>query len=332
MKIVIGTKRELYRDFDKVTSEYRTEIMGIAMLSVMLFHQCFTRVVPLNIFHNIGNWGVDVFLFLSGMGLVRSLEKYPLLTYYMRRFKRIIPCCVLCGTTKYIIFLMLGSSVAILEDGLKMGWWSLASLDLWFIPSIIILYLISPILYCTLCKWTSITLATIFISMYISGLTISPIVGFDWNTPLGVFSCTIERMPVFAAGMFVSIKNKWINDKIPYSVPFIIAAIGIILLNKTGFSLYGYKAYIYMSLTLGMPSLIMINICFLKILPNMFKSCIVFCGSYSLELYLVHEFIFWTMKIIFVDTEPWILLVSSFTLSCLSAYICRKSIKILFHY
>lgn len=317
--------------FIEATSHHRTEMMGISMLSIILFHQYFTSTIPFNFFHYFGYWGVDVFLFLSGIGLVRSLENNTLPKYYIRRFKRIIPSCILCGTTKYTIFILLGSSVAILKDGLKMGWWSLASLDLWFIPTIIILYIISPVLYRLLCKWPIIVLVFIFISMLINGLTLRPIVGYDWNSPSGVFSYTIERMPVFAMGMFVSLKKDWINDKILYSFLFFLTAIGILLLDKSGLSIRGHQAFIYIALTLGMPSLIMINICFLKTIPNKLKTCIHLLGLYSLELYLVHEFIFWSIKINFADVSPWLLLPTSILLSCLAAYLCKLTIKKIYH-
>ena len=323
----IGTQLLFRKEFNKVTSEYRTAIMGLAMFSIMLFHQYFTSIVPFNVFHNFGYWGVDVFLFLSGMGLVRSLENNPLPIYYKRRFKRIIPSCIICGTTKYIFFILLGSSVAILEDDLKMGWWSLASFDLWFIPTIIILYILSPLLYRILRKWPVITFIIIYISMLINGLTLRPVIGYDWNSPLGVSAYTIERMPVFAAGMFVSIRKDWINDKIIYSVLFLLAAIGITLLNKSGFSLYGHQAYSFIALTLGMPALIFINICFLKSLPNILKKCTLFFGSYSLELYLVHEFIFWSLKINYIDVCPWLLLPTGILLSCLIAFLCKLITK-----
>ncbi len=325
----IATQIFSHKDFIKVTSEDRTAIMGLSMLSIILFHQYFTSAIPFNFFHNFGYWGVDVFLFLSGMGLVRSLENNTLPVYYIRRFKRIIPSCILCGTTKYIIFILLGSSVAILKDGLKMGWWSLASLDLWFIPTIIILYVISPVLYRLLCKWPIIVLIFIFISMLINGLTLRPIIGYDWNSPSGVFSYTIERMPVFAMGMFVSLKKDWIYGIIPYSFIFLLSAISILLLHKSGLLIHGHQAYIYITLTLGMPALIIINTYVLNILPNIFKGCIHFFGAYSLELYLVHEFIFWSLKIIFVDVSPWLLLPTSILLSCLAAYLCELTIKII---
>lgn len=323
----IDSQQLLHKDFNKATSEYRTGIMGLAMLSIMLFHQYFTSVVPFNAFHNFGYWGVDVFLFLSGMGLVRSLEKNPLPIYYKRRFKRIIPSCILCGTIKYIIFLSLGSSIAMLEDGLKMGWWSIVSFDLWFIPTILLLYAISPLLFYLLRKWPAITLIVISISMFINGLTLRPIIGFDWTSPEGVLSYTIERLPVFTIGMFVSIRKERMDNKISYSTLFFLIAVGIRILVKSGMQLHGNTAYSLLALAFGVPALIVVNIYVLKIMPNIVEQFFIFLGKYSLELYLVHEFIFWSLIVTFVNVSPWLLLPTGILLSCLAAYLCKLTIN-----
>ena len=59
-------------------SRYRSELMGIAMLWVMLFH-----AYQLNLGNPVWNaakaagfGGVDIFLMLSGLGLHHSLAKY----------------------------------------------------------------------------------------------------------------------------------------------------------------------------------------------------------------------------------------------------------------
>ena len=316
------------KDFNKITSEYRTAIMGIAMLSVMLFHQYFTSVFPFNIFHNIGNWGVDVFLFLSGMGLVRSLERNSLSIYYKRRFKRIIPSCIVCGTIKYVTILLLGPSVAALMDGLNLGWWSLASLDSWFISTILILYTISPLLHNLLRKWPYITLTIITITMLVNGLTLRPVIGNEWTSPLGILSWTIERLPVFTAGMFLSVRKGWIDEKISYSILFLLTAFGIRILDKYGLFLPA-RTYNFIALTLGMPTLIIANIYFLRFLPTIIKKSFVFLGEYSLELYLVHGFIFWSLKINYVNVSSWFLLPIAITLSVLAAYLCKCIVKIL---
>jgi len=320
-------KKRICKDFDTSVSENRSAIMGLAMLSVMLFHQYFTSVFPFNAFHNFGYWGVDVFLFLSGMGLVRSLGNNSIRIYYLRRFKRILPSCVLCGSVKYLVFLLLGSSVAILKEGLNLGWWSLASLDSWFIHTILVLYAISPLLYFMLRKWALTTFTIIVIALFINGLTIRPLIGFDWTSPLGVLSYTIERTPVFATGMLVSIKGVWINNKMQYSVLFLIVAVGIKLLAKYGLSLYGSQAFINFALTLGMPALVIANIYLIRILPKLIHKSIIFMGNCSLELYLVHGFIFWSLKTVYPVVSPWLLLPTGFLLSFSSAYLCKKFIK-----
>ena len=321
-------KHQLFcKDFNKITSEYRTTIMGIAMLSIMLFHQYFTSVIPFNVFHNFGYWGVDVFLFLSGMGLIKSLKRYSLSTYYKRRIKRIIPSCIVCGTIKYFIFLLLGSSVASLKDGLNLGWWSMMSFDSWFIPTILILYAISPLLYYMLKKWPALTLIVTFIALFLNGLTLRLHIGFEWTSPLGVLSWTIERLPVFTFGMFVSVREEWFKDKALYSVICLLLAVGIIIIAKAGQSFYGYQACDYFFLTLGMPALIIYITYFIKVLPVIIKQIINFCGKYSLELYLVHGFIFWSLKINYVNASPWLLLPIAFTLSCLAAFFCKCVVK-----
>jgi len=312
-------------------SEHRESMMGISMLSIMLFHQYFISMFPFNIFHYIGYWGVDIFLLLSGIGLVNSLEKNKIKTYYERRFIRLVPSCILCGLTKYLIFVYLGPSVIILKEGLNIGIWSIASLDLWFIHTIIILYIISPLLHWILNKCPYETILIILLLFFINGFTLKPEVGYEWMSPKGITSWTLERLPVFTAGMIISIYNLRLDKNLIFSALFLLSTGCLDYLSKTNYSIYINQAYQSFTLLLGMPAILFLCISILDVIPNYLKSFLSFLGTYSLELYLVHEFIFWTMKIIFVNTNPWILLASSFTLSCLSAYAIKKCTKLFHH-
>ena len=72
-------------------SNYRSFLMGISIIMIMFFHNLWVRdviwLMPLNFF---GDFGVDVFLFLSGFGIVYSLRKNNLKTFFKNRFVRII--------------------------------------------------------------------------------------------------------------------------------------------------------------------------------------------------------------------------------------------------
>lgn len=135
--------------FNTLISENRTFIMGCAMISVMLFHQQFMSGVRTagpfgviwSIFHNFGHWGVDIFLFLSGFGVVHSLRKNSMKVYFANRAKRILPSCIILGVilgTLYVTGLWTSGyyteSVFVIYT----------SLWLWYIPAIIVYYTAAP--------------------------------------------------------------------------------------------------------------------------------------------------------------------------------------------
>ena len=58
-------------------SRYRGELMGLAIIFVILFHVGLPREDAFFGLKRMGNIGVDFFLFLSGMGLWFSWTKHP---------------------------------------------------------------------------------------------------------------------------------------------------------------------------------------------------------------------------------------------------------------
>ena len=319
-----------HMSFFKELNFYRFAIMGVAMISVILFHQYFVCVFPFNIFHNYGHWGVDVFLFLSGAGLVNSLRRYSLRNYYKRRLNRILPSCLVCGTMKYTAFVILGSSVAVLEDGLKLGVWSILCLDSWFVYTILLFYIISPLLYRLLCKHAITTLIVVVSIFFINGLMVRPMVGYDWMSIHGILSWSLERLPVFIIGMLMAVKEfeaRKLVHILKMSFVFFVVAVSLIALVKFDVSFLAQQSLTFFLLALGMPSFISIIIYFLRCLPKMMLKPLSFFGSYSFEIYLAHGFIFWTFKIIFEGYNPWILLSICFLLTCVIAYVVKQSVN-----
>ena len=74
--------------------------MGIATIMILLGHSVFygQGFVDYGIFQDLftlGYSGVDIFLFLSGFGLVFSMKKNNLSAFYKHRFKIIMPSLIL---------------------------------------------------------------------------------------------------------------------------------------------------------------------------------------------------------------------------------------------
>ena len=292
------------------------------MILIMLFHQYFTRIFPFNFFHNFGHWGVDIFLFLSGMGMVKSLNINSLGVFYKRRFLRLFPSCVFCGTAKYTLSIIFSSSIFNLLEKQFYNYQSLASLDLWFIPTIIILYSIAPALYTFICKWPLITIKFIVLIFFLADFTLRPLVSYDRLSPAGILLWTNERLPVFSIGMYICIYSDWIDrnkHKITLSLLF---AVILRILEKVGVSFPGIQACQYLLLAFGVPTLIRLCIFILKKTHTAIQLPLIFIGSHSLEIYLVHEFIF-HIFLINNNSNPWIVLFTCLILSCISAHLCK---------
>lgn len=132
-------------------SRFRTQIMGAATIGVILCHAVlwddelpfvFAKVLSL------GNFGVDIFLLVSGMGIFYSLNKSGssnLQNWYMRRFVRIlIPYVVIMGP--YWIWYCTYNKCfnRFFYYFSMMSFWK-EHIGAWYLAGLIPLYLLSPI-------------------------------------------------------------------------------------------------------------------------------------------------------------------------------------------
>lgn len=135
----------------KALSRYRSELMGAAMLWVMCFHaiDLDLGVEALNFLRAAGFGGVDIFILLSSMGLVMSLERRPMEygDFMLRRAKRIMPEYLLI-MIPYTVFLHFYKAVpwsAVLWNGLLLNYWvHCAGSFNWYISGAMTFYAITP--------------------------------------------------------------------------------------------------------------------------------------------------------------------------------------------
>lgn len=132
-------------------SRFRAEQMGAAMLFVILFHVALDRGDPFYGLRRCGNVGVDIFLFLSGVGLWFSWVKTPdVLRFYRRRLLRIVPTWIVVATAFYLSDHLgarrFSHSIVDLIGDITINWgfWLHDELTFWYVPAIMALYLVAP--------------------------------------------------------------------------------------------------------------------------------------------------------------------------------------------
>jgi len=158
------------RSFDTGSiSKYRNEIFGISILAIIFFHysedlfMAYTAgrvsMYPFHLFKQfvlyyyeyIYSIGVEIFVFLSGMGLYYSFSKNSnLCSFYKRRFKRILIPYIIVAAVFWSVkdFIFNGTGfLGVLEDISFYTFFKDGIRSIWFIGLILFLYIIFPVIY-----------------------------------------------------------------------------------------------------------------------------------------------------------------------------------------
>lgn len=297
-------------NLNELISKYRLFIMGIAMISIILFHQHWLMGDFYDAMHTCGLWGVDVFLVISGFGIAHSLEQNDLRTFYCNRFLRIIPTCVIMG------ILSIGSILVGITDMPRKLFLYLMPLCLhqWYIDAIIIYYAFSPVLLRLISRYGIIILfAAIVTCFFIQSVNLAGLWPLNW---------TIERFPAFCVGMWIYTKRS-----IMISYWHIIWMVGggllLWLVVRHNILIWGTHTYRYLMLLPVMPlffyvSSLLARFCeFVKI-----AWAIKWVGKYSLEIYLTHELMFKVM-INRPIINPYITVAIALSVSFVLAYLLK---------
>ena len=135
----------------KAFSQYRSELMGAAMLWVMLFHAYDLDLgLPLlNWGRSVGFGGVDIFILLSSMGLTMSLirreQEYG--AFLLRRSRRILPAYFVV-MVPYTLFLILAQgapwSALFWNSTLLYYWVHCPGAFNWYICGAMFFYILTP--------------------------------------------------------------------------------------------------------------------------------------------------------------------------------------------
>lgn len=269
-------------------STYRTQLMGIATLMIVICHaNAYHVLLPIALVSLLrwGNLGVDIFLFLSGIGAYYSLSKYNLnkkdgfTSYYNKRFYRILIPYFIAYVPYCLIFMLLGKYS--LSDSFlclsALEYW-LFHRGAWFVSMILVLYLVAPFLYKALSnkyKWL-IAIGIIIVWVILCNI---PIKDHSSNSILHNIQWAFNQVPNFILG--ITIGSSCQNSKqIQASQILLFSIVSIVISVSIG---------VWKSTWLIVPIMLYFFIFLIKLSEKTWiDKSLKFLGKISLESYLTN--------------------------------------------
>ncbi len=274
-------------------SRYRGELMGIAMIFIILFHISLPRYDAFFGLRRMGNVGVDMFLFLSGIGLWYSWAKNPSVKHFFkRRYLRIYPAWLIIACLYYIPRFHATNFMSWVnlfgEISINWNFWLHDELTFWYIPATMMLYIFAPP-YMELIKKHPIYrwLPVVMIMWCILVQYVTPI-----HQAVGHLEIFWSRVPIFFIGINMgemvrqkkTLEGASIWMIIILFVSTLTSSIFLEQEKHGQFPLF-IERMLYIPLTIT--SILLLNRVFRRT-PAWFNKSFKFVGALSLECYLIH--------------------------------------------
>ena len=276
-------------------SRFRAEQMGAAMLFVILFHVALDRGDPFYGLRRCGNVGVDIFLFLSGVGLWFSWVKTPdVLRFYRRRLLRIVPTWIVVATAFYLPDYLgarrFSHSIVDLIGDITINWdfWLHDELTFWYVPAIMALYLAAP--------WYMRLIQSRPVYRWLPLLMVIWCVMVQWVLPIhhavGHIEIFWSRVPIFFIGInfgeMVRTRRQLSSDAVWLLLVTFLMTFGTCLyleqVRHGQFPLF-VERMLYIPFTVC--TVLVMNRIFRRT-PQWVNRLFRFVGALSLEVYLIH--------------------------------------------
>ena len=301
-------------------SEARNVIFGIATLWIGLFHSDYLNdtisfyiksdfiAEPLKFIRGTGNVGVDMFLFLSGIGLYFSFMKDSrVLSFWKKRLMRVLPSAFLIATFYFSLRYVNGRFSSgplyyVLRETF-LYFFVKGERVFWFISLILLMYLVFPIFYKTIDKWKAwgmIGLVAVIVAGTFAVRAIAP----------GVYSnveIALCRIPVFVigiwAGRFVmekkEIDRRWLWLVLAVAVGMLVLMANYNVIVKAivpGYTKEMETMYIfiyrYAACPLGIALVVLDSFICTELRhrgkANLLRNFFEFVGMYSMEYYMIY--------------------------------------------
>jgi len=267
-------------------STFRTQLMGVATVMIIVCHAEASNVLMPQILSRIlmmGNYGVDIFLLLSGFGIFYSLEKsvsndrVTRWSWYRRRLQRIFIPYLIVYIPYCIILMLLGkySTVDSLMCLTTLEFW-LYHRGAWYVSLIIILYLVAPTLFRMLnggrCRY--VTFSIVGVIMLLCNIAFD----VDKNAPADNILFSLSRVPSFVVGMAFG-KESREGKTIP-----------VLWLIVLAFLFVAFFRYVHATIWMLIPLVTYLSVLAVKLIArnNWAEKSLCLLGKISLESYLTN--------------------------------------------
>lgn len=280
-------------------SKYRTELMGIATLWILLYH--YVTIMNVDILHYIsfeGYLGVDMFLFLSGFGLTIGYKKHSLKNFYKRRFLRIY---IVYFAYLFAFFWIdhnynLYAIIYLIKklSGLGFFFENIGfPMPPWYIPTIAVLYLLFPLWMwwnrnININKTRQLHLNTLII--IIIGILLTSIIILGRKGPMLLLATA--RIPIFILGSMFgfyflwqkAISHNMLKQIIVFSLFFYF--ITLLLIDFKDVPYLWRNGLLWFPFTFATLGILFIIAFVLEKIPSIFNIFFHYVGQLSLEIYI----------------------------------------------
>ena len=321
-------------------SKYRAVLMGLAIILVMFCHLDVAQdhnniaATPLARALHVFTVSVDIFLFLSGVGLYYSYskKKKSYISFEKRRLARILPYYLIIGGSTYIIYDLVMNHFdvwKVLSDILFITWFRDGQTWYWYILAIIVFYLMFPVFYMLVNSKHGL-LKTLLFSLF--WWTLVEVICYLFPNAVS-FKVALARLPIFVIGIYFGMLSYRKVESKRLTVIFLtILGFGLFLGTKvppfkpiSEFFYYPVRALLAISIISTV--IILMEIIETKRVGRFFSQILGWFGGLTIELYLLHQSY---MILLNYPYRLFLYFIVAFALPSLTAaliYICRKMLK-----
>ncbi len=266
----------------QLMTKYRMSLFGLAVIWIFFRHTFYYNQVSYSFFSpivQIGDCGVDIFMFLSGFGLFFSYTKYlTKIEFYKKRVLRIVPTVII------LLSLFAVSKNIILDQVPKTifhpGYWFFSIYaNYWFIGAIFLFYALYPLIFNCIRKNALFTIVIAFI-ISLAGILGVHILDVDHFNQLVLY---FARFPIFLLGTVFAHHQKLLTYNKSIMILFLVSIPCLIYFPKD------FQRLMYFPLA---TAVCVVLPQFLDKMPPIFTKTCSFFGRMSLEFYLIHVFLF----------------------------------------